>query len=270
MNCPKILVDARQGGTTPGAYVPPTAPELDAVELAAFASSPATSAKARTHAAAAGFEVADVPEWPGTAVLYEAAKRRGGGAYVIRRASKSRLIVQAPHTFFDEGTLPLGCAFFHTSDARAFFINTVHRYKAAPPGEDQTADVAHLERSLFQSATLGALRSLGASTVIQLHGFGSERAMKAVVSSGEARAGVPHVDRVARALDAVLGGGVLRFPADTKELGATTNVQGKVVRASGGVFLHVELSDETRKLLIADGSKRAAVFSALLEVRDSR
>ena len=240
---------------------------LAASILAALAVLAGDEGSARTHATRAGFELVDVPEWDGTVVLRE-TKRRGGGAYVFRRGSTSSLVVQAPHTFFDEGTLPLACALFEQSKARALFINTAHRYRAAPEG--QSADVAHLERSFFQSATLAVVRETRTPAVVQLHGFGRERAMKAVVSSGDARPGVPHVDRVVSALGAVLGEGVLRFPEDTRELGATTNVQGKVVRASGGMFLHVEMSEETRALLASDAAMRTAVFAALARWMEER
>lgn len=262
MNVPQALVDARLGGTVAGSYVTPAPAEIAAIEQALHAVVSGDEAAARGHARAAGFELIDVPEWPGTVMVRELpARRRGGGAYVVRRGSRSTLVVQAPHTFFDEGTLPLACAFFQHADARALFINTVHRYKAARSGE--SADVAHVESSSFQGATRGVVRALGAPVVVQLHGFGGrESAMKAVVSSGES-ARRPHVERVAPALDLALGGGVLRYPAETRELGATTNVQGKLVRAAGGTFLHVEMSEVARRLVASDPTTREAAFVAL-------
>lgn len=262
MNVPQVLVDARQGGTVAGSYVAPTPVELTAIAQALQALVSGDEEAARGHARDAGFEPVDVPEWPGTVMLRELpAHRRGGGAYVVRRGSRSTLVVQAPHTFFDEGTLPLACAFFQHASARALFVNTVHRYKAARPGE--SSDVAHVEASSFQGATRGVVRALGAPVVVQLHGFGGrEGAMKAVVSSGES-ARRRHVERAAPALGLALGGGVLRYPAETTELGATTNVQGKLVRAAGGTFLHVELSETARGLLASDGATREAAFVAL-------
>ena len=117
MNCPRILVDARRGGTTPGVYAVPGDAELRAIELAVSSLVRADEANAKTHAAQAGFEVVAVDEWPGTVALVQ-PQNRGGGAYVVRLGGSSRLAVQTPHTFFDEGTFPLGCAFFdHASVA---------------------------------------------------------------------------------------------------------------------------------------------------------
>lgn len=263
-DCPKLLQDARKGGSTRGAYVPPSDPELSAMARAMNALLGGREDEAKKEAAAAGFAVVDVPEMPGVAALIEEDRQRGGGAYLVRRSSTSTLVVQAPHTFYDEGTLPLGCAFFSTQKARALFINTVHRYKAAPEGEGASSDVAHLPHSLFQSATEGALAAIGGAAVVQLHGF-DNRPMKAVVSSGEDRAGIAHVTRAATALDAVFGGGVARFPEDpgSRDLGATTNVQGRLVRARGSRFLHVEMRRDVRTLLLDDAQKRAAAFAAI-------
>jgi hypothetical protein len=58
-------------------------------------------------------------------------------------------------------------------------------------------------------------------------------------------------------------GKVERFPDESSELGATTNVQGALVRKSGGRFLHVEMSSDLRKKLLADGELRARYLEAL-------
>jgi hypothetical protein len=270
MNCPRILTEARRDGDRPGTWVTPNEVELRAIEVAISSLIAGAGDEARAAAAEAGFAVVDIPEWPGTSALVENGKLRGGGAYVVRRGSTSKVVVQTPHTFFDEGTFALGCALFERAHARALFLNTVHRYKAAPAG---AADVAHAEESSFQRATIGALRSIGPATVVQLHGFVDERdrfaaGTTAVVSSGSNVRGKPDVERVARALGGTLGGGVLRFPDDTRELGATTNVQGKVVRAAGGTFVHVEMSAATRRLLLEDPTRRDATFTALIEAME--
>jgi hypothetical protein len=262
--CPKLLEEARRGGAVRGAYVPPTDAETSGMSRAMNALASGREDEAKKEAAQIGFRVVDVPEMAGVAALVEGERRRGGGAYLVRRGSTSKLVVQAPHTFFDEGTLPLGCAFFEQSKARALFVNTAHRNKGAPNGENGGADVAHLPHSLFQSATEGIVLVLGASSVLQLHGF-DNRPMKVVVSSGEPRPGIEHVARVAKELDAIVGGGVARFPEDpgSEELGAKTNVQGKLVRARGGLFLHIEMRRDVRTLFIEDAAKRTAAFAAI-------
>ena len=276
MTCPAALVAARKGGSDPGRYVVPRDSERKAIrEIAEKLLSGAARARreAVRTAAGVGFEIVDVAEIPGAVLVREAEdRRRGGGAYVFRIGGTPRLVVQAPHTFFDQGTLPLACELFQRARAAALFIDTAHRYKAAPANKDSAhpADVAHAPTSLFQAATEGALRAIEAPTVIQLHGFAPRRTgARVVVSSGEKKAGAAMVTTAQQALEAVVGDGVLRFPDDTSELGATTNVQGQTVRQRGGRFLHVEMVSNLRRDLLASAHLRARFLDALTSVLEA-
>jgi hypothetical protein len=181
--------------------------------------------------------------------------------------SSSSFVVQAPHTFYDEGTLPLACELFQRAEARALFINTTHRYKSAPEGagHDHPADVAHAPDSLFLAMTEGLVAAIPKVDVIQVHGFQDrETSARAVVSAGERRHGSALVAKAREALEAVVGPRVLAFPEDSTELGATTNVEGMVVRRAGGRFLHVEMDAALRRSLLADDSLRARALDALM------
>jgi hypothetical protein len=286
--CPRALLEARRGGLEPGRYVPPDADARAALAdtLAALGDGASVTAFARARAAEAGFEIVDVPELLGVVLVREReGGKRGGGAYVVRRGATSRVIVQTPHSFFDEETLPLGCELLDRAGARALFVETAHRYKSAvdagvargageaagsPDAEDShPADVAHAPSSMFQAATAGLLRAPGLdggarAIVVQLHGFATrEGGFAVVVSSGERRTGVAIVDRVARALASAVPGAVVRFPDDVDELGATTNVQGAIVRAAGGAFVHLELSSTLRRELADAPALRGRVLGAL-------
>jgi hypothetical protein len=57
--------------------------------------------------------------------------------------------------------------------------------------------------------------------------------------------------------------GVKKYPEDSGELGATTNVQGQIVRASGGRFLHVEIEASLRRGLLTDARLRASMLDAI-------
>jgi hypothetical protein len=258
MKCPDELIYARRGGSDENRYVVPDDGEraalTDAIgKLAADpAANPAARHDAETRLTAIGFEVVDIASLPGAVIVREVeSRRRGGGAYLIRLGSTSRLAVQTPHTFFDEGTLPLGCELFARTGARALFVETAHRYKAAEATEDgeHPADVAHQSDSLFQAATSGLLGA-GVTTFVQLHGFTLRKPNEIVVlSSGAKVPGDALVERARDALAPVLksGGHVARFPADTLDFGATTNVQGALVRSKGARFLHVEMDSRLRK-----------------------
>lgn len=224
---------------------------------------------------------------PALAVVETATHRRGGGVYVVRTGALPReRIVQVPHSFFDEETLPIGLALAEAGAARALFVNTVHRYQAGRPraaGPDESkadaaspSDLAHQRRSFFQEMTEAALAKLRGVAIIQVHGFkpGTSRARaraEVVVSAGAAHAGDDEAARVAARLAALLGDErVLLYPRDTTMLGAMTNAQGEVVaRHPPATFLHLELSRALRDRLASDGELRTrfarAVFGASTE-----
>jgi len=262
--CPAALAETRRNGTRPNSYAAPSTEERG---IARGLMARLLRGEKVDDAASLGFEITTLEGWPDTVLLREAGdKRRGGGAYVVRKGGQSSLIVQAPHTFYDEGTFPLACEFFQRTHARALFINTVHRYRASPADDkgNHPSDVAHSPNSLFQAFTEGAVDAIPKIAVVQLHGF-AERNIpaRAVVSAGEKRAGAAIVASAARALEGAVGPRVLRYPEDTNELGATTNVQGAVVRRAGGLFLHIEMEGGTRRDLLRDASMRAKALDAI-------
>lgn len=274
MSCPAELDATRDGGLDPDRYVAPTEAERKAIREAVsilIHGGDGAIGRAASIAKAASFGVVEIPAH-GVVLLREVGKKRGGGAYLIRPGTTAKVFIQAPHTFYDEGTLPLGCELFERARGGALFINTSHRYKSAPqaPGGHYPADVAHARDSLFQAATEGLLRARPKPTVVQVHGFGErENVPSAVVlSAGVRTPGHPVVTRVALALSRVIDGGVLRFPDDHNELGATTNVQGAIVRESGGQFLHIEMAAPLRRDLLSNPSARANVLAALADAME--
>lgn len=262
--CPTALAETRRGGTRPNSFIPPT--DADMAKAKAALAKLLKGGDITADAKEFGFEVVPLDSWPDAVLVRETGDRkRGGGAYVIRKNATSNLIVQAPHTFYDEGTFPLACEFFQRTKARALYINTTHRYKSAPEANGQhPADVAHSPTTIFQAATEGAIDALGKPSIVQLHGFADRKlGGRAVVSTGEKKQGGPYVAKVAGALEAVVGPKVLKYPDDTNELGATTNVQGSIVRRAGGAFLHIEMADTLRRDLIRDASMRQKALDAL-------
>jgi len=270
-DCPIELSQARQGGSDADRYVVPSQDEwLRARSLVEqLAREGASSVDSiRGDATALGLEIAAIDGQSSVFVLRERPdNKRGGGAYLFRLGARAPLIVQAPHTFYDEGTFPLACDLFRESNALALFIDTAHRYKAHEADEEgkHPADVAHATGSLFHAATEGVLRANPRITVIQLHGFSPRESGAAIVlSNGTSAQSGEVVSRVAHLLSAVVPGKVERFPEEASELGATTNVQGRAVRAAGGTFLHIEMSAPLRQTLLTEAELRASVFRALL------
>lgn len=263
--CPEELVRARRDGTKPNSYVEPTDLER---RVLGDAIAKLVRGEEVGGLDAIGFEVVRSTTWPDVVIVREKGRLRGGGAYVVREHSSSSLVVQAPHTFFDEGTFPIACELFQRSHARALFINTTHRYKSSTKTGDgkYPSDVAHSPTSLFHAATEALVSAEKGIAVVQAHGFSTREVdARAVVSSGDKRGGAPWVAKAARSLEEVMGGKVLRFPEDTKELGATTNVQGAAVRRAGGRFLHVEMDDEMRRRLLGDAHLRSRALDAIVD-----
>jgi hypothetical protein len=196
-----------------------------------------------THDAAGDLWIVREPE----------GQRAGAGAFVLRPGG-SPLVIEAPHTFYDEGTGEIALALFARLRAGGLFFNTVHRY-APPDGDQHPADVAHSERTLFAVANQGLLDAAPWS-ILQVHGFGGRQPLgaevKAVVSDGTGEASAPAV-RLRAALVRRWGAGTARlYGVDADVLGATTNVEGKAARRAGATFLHVEMSADTRRALGRD------------------
>jgi hypothetical protein len=215
---------------------------------------------------------------PAVAVREDPDYRRCGGIYVFRLGEVPReRIVQVPHSFFDVGTLEIGIELATVTQARALFVNTIHRYEGGkPPSADDDepqaspADVAHNEQAFFHAFTLAALRALVRPQIIQVHGFADGGiadcpSAAVVISAGAAPAGAQEAAQVAARLGALLGGGrVLLFPRDTQRLGAQKNVQGRAASAAAGAtFLHIEISRTLRDQLNRDSSLRRAFAAAV-------
>ena len=174
---------------------------------------------------------------------------------------------------FDGVLLP-----FAVAQARALFVNTVHRFQGGrpQPGEDDQpvdapADLAHQELTFFQGFTIAALAALPQLQVIQLHGFadgGVPECPQAlvVVSPGAAPAGAAEAAQVSERLGALFGSDkVLLYPRDTRRYGAQRNVQGRAVAVAGrATFLHIELSHTLRTRLSDDGALRRAFIAAVI------
>ena len=191
-------------------------------------------------------------------VTEDDAARRGRGAYVIAIGEASELLVQIPHSFSDLDTLPLGRELRDAARARALAVSTLHRRGMAGYGDSDTrvppkghADVAHDPDSTFQAFTAAWLEAFPDRLVVQLHGFADRRVdADVVVSTGDKAPAAPWARAVRDQLRRLLPGRTIAvYPDDVDDLGATTNAQGRAVRAASGRFLHVEMSGSLRESL---------------------
>ena len=264
----------RKGGRRDVPYRPPTPDEeraysdwVKAVARAAIASETPTAAPPPGFALERISDVWLLSETP--------EMRRGAGAIALRIGRAAPVLVEAPHTFFDMGTLPVALDAFDAGRCRALLINTVHRYASGrqeaevPEGEedrgDALSDVAHAASSFFLAAHRSLLTAEPGAWTVQLHGFADDRAPSVEVILSASVTPAPLAPVAARAR-AVLGDTIRRYPDEIRILGALTNVEAAASRDAAAPFLHVEMSRSLRDRLTADAPLRRRVAAAFVPV----
>ncbi len=272
-------------------YKPPTAAEewlfvLLVPELSRL-SSPADPRLTRWHAAIAKLGYS-LERWRVNGDEYVILKEdldhlRGSGTYVFRvprspRAGAkpvTRVILQAPHTFFDRGTRGLAIEAFFIRPGRArlaaLHLNSMHRYQndenhRRPRTGNSPADVCHNTGHLFQLVTKLTAESETSLTVMQLHGFSSrvdhDVSIDAVVSTSPPLLG----ETIATALKRQFAGRIVRrYPDEYGDLGGAANVQAGLLRKYPRAhFIHLELSSSFRKNLIDNRPRVTDLMNAVL------
>jgi hypothetical protein len=219
---------------------------------------------------ALGFEFEQLPgtEMPCWVVYEQRKHARGWGLYmicperIITTEAAPALVLQAPHSFADRFTRNVALRLVDDGHFAAAAWNTVHR---------RVVDVAHTADHPFHAFTQAMLDVRLDSYVVQVHGFDpSNRTTSAgssadlIVSNGD---DFPEawVRKAAVMLQSEpTMGRVHLYPTQVRELGATTNVQGLLLRQAGSQrFLHLEMSHDLRVRMVADPRVRAALLKNL-------
>lgn len=265
----------------PAAYVPPTperAAALSALIRGLMSDPPPEPEALADMAFQAGYQVHawQVAGQRLLAAVEPPTRQTGGGAFVFRADPTvgPPVILQAPHAFHDLGTerIALSLLIEGRTWPRALFVNTIHRYLDTDgqrrERDGAPADPCHNASHLFAVATAAALDAAPNAEVVQLHGFGDdgdEPGPAIVVSAGDRAAATPRTRQIALRLRERLEVPVALFPDDDTRLGATTNVQGRMVRDRGGEanFVHVELAPDLRRRLQRDPHALALFADAL-------
>lgn len=208
---------------------------------------------------------------PAWLLLERPEHRRGAALVVLGVQPQHKIVVEAPHSYFDTGTLQLAVDAFERLRATALLVNTFHRGGHGSPeereeralGGDSESDVAHAEKSFFTTAHRTLTELDPALTAIQLHGYSnaSVRGVDLIVSAAETRAAVEPLARALRkALPKV---NVATYPDQVSLLGGTTNVQAKLSRELHARLFHLELSHRLRRRLRDDEKLRIDFIGAL-------
>ncbi|WP_373090184.1 hypothetical protein [Zhongshania sp.] len=192
--------------------------------------------------------------------------KQGWGYYRIATASLSKLIIQAPHQFYDRDTGEIARLLFTEHDFLALGLNSSNRHSDS---DVVSADLAHLPRSHFTAMARAAVLAKANIVLVQIHGFAKAKRQAAnqrvdlIVSNGTARS-TSALHTLSQCAQAHTGLTAAVYPDHIDELGATTNSVGKAMRAmhSRG-FLHLELSRNARQLLRDDRNARAQLYECL-------
>lgn len=193
----------------------------------------------------------------------EVEHKRGAGVLVLRKGPARACVIEAPHTFFDTGTLELATHAFSALRCQALLINTAHRAASMEAQDEQArrqaartgelpSDLAHAAQSFFSAAHQALVARPRAGPVLQLHGYKDDSApgWAAVVSNARTKLPIRHV--VERLREALPGHAIAAYPTDYQGLGGTRNEQAAYSVQRGGAFLHLELSRSLRQHLLAD------------------
>jgi len=174
-------------------------------------------------------------------------------------------VIQASHQFFDKHTKPIAQALFTHSESDVLMLNTTQRYAS------ESADLTHIEHSLFTAVAqvIKAQNALG--KVIQIHGYDEEkRATKEaqqadiILSNGTAFA-YPYMQKIQTCFRDVGQLLVRIYGRDVFELGGVQNQVGKVLRDRNKLhFLHIEVSQRLR-LQWNDNNMPEALIQCVLQ-----
>jgi len=263
-----ILSEARRGGARDVTYVVPS--DEEARRYGSWAASTLRGG-ADAGPPLAGFVRQAVPGRSDLVAITEVpTQRRGAGAIIARVGPARPLLIEAPHTFFDTGTLPIAVDAFEALQARALLVNTVHRYnlgRGGPPGDDDTggspSDVAHAPVSMFLAAHTAMLEIEPTLTTIQMHGFGDKTLTGVDMVLSPSRTDLP-VAPIAERMRTALAPFVIKaYPAEVSKLGALTNIEAAACQAKSARFLHIEMSKALRDRL-GNTPELAAKFAEAL------
>lgn len=187
---------------------------------------------------------------------------KGWGLYAFRMNSKNNIIIEAPHPLYDRRTPSVALDLYRALNARALLIAGAHRNA----NNDGSADVSHAPESIFESVHEALTKELRNSSapviVLQIHGFHSTKHAgypQAVFGFGKETDSTElaigqNLQKTLKQQGVIVG---VCTGKDWKDLCGRRNFQAGTT--NGGVFIHIELDEETRR-------HDAAFVAALVQI----
>ncbi len=221
-------------------------------------------------AASFALEARRLEQPAGLSLAEPAGTCSGRGTYLFRAGpDQIPAALTAPHRGADRLTGELAAALFEEHPFAAAAWNSAPRRGGADC--PHSGDIARLPTHYLTAFSLAFAQRYPAGRVVQLHGF--DHAKRDSIAAAEAGMILSDGSRnpSERLLDltdclaiAFPDVKVAVFPIESEELGATTNAQGKALRAAGFTgFSHLELSDSLRLRLMASVEDRTRLAVCL-------
>lgn len=248
-------------------YHPPTSAQLDSAEqLFAWLFSAKSLTSARSSAAALGFTWRETE----TEITLQDKENRGWGDYRFSKIASEGIALQAPHRYHDTYTGKIARKLFALQGFSSIALNSLSRRAPQDNGSGITADMAHLTSSFHTSYSRAFAARYPQGKLIQLHGFSAAkrhspeaRNASIIISTGSSRSSAYLLDIQRCFTDR--GWRSLRYPEQVRELGATKNSIGSLLRNIGhGGFTHIELDLQTREQLVKDEAQLESFANCLL------
>ncbi len=273
------VLSAVEGLTGPGRdsgeHVVPAPSTLDAFEQMTRAAAQARYRDAAALADAVGYAVCRGEGAEADLVYLHPLDSSTGAAHVVvREGTAPGVIFEAPHPFYDTGTISQSVALFRDLPGRALIASATHRCaNSAASGCDGTtgacgttgpyreSDVAHATDSVFHRAHVALSEAYPGDLAISVHGMGGDGAS---LSNGTTDAVAPDTP-LARIAAAFLSAGITGVTSCSSGTGAptearlcgTTNVQGRHLNGTADActtsapsaterFVHIEQSRAVR------------------------
>ena len=210
------------------------------------------------------------------AVVYEKEDRKEGRGFFMFSENPycGKIAIEAPHRFCDRKTGRIAYQLMFTGYYTAGAWNTVNRYQTNNNVES-SSDMAHNPNTFFNSYTRAFLNTMPLNSVmIQLHGFYAKKhiyknSYPSVVLSEGTNKPTHNFMLYADIIKKVLHTKVFIYPDDNLELlSAKRNISAETFKnhSRGQIFIHFEMSNDIRKLLLKDKELRYKLSEKLSSV----
>lgn len=199
-------------------------------------------------------------------------KHLGRGVFALRSGNNRQpWLLQAPHAKSDLYTGKIAAKLFAEGNFKGVMWNTVSRKTLVDNDLFSTkADMAHLPNTYWQAITERFAKQYKEGKIIQIHGYAQSKRKSVaarnsdiIISAGHQRPPI-WVQQFTECLKKALPYKISLYPYDVKELGATTNVQVKLLlNLDFNGFVHIELTKPVRKHLLNSLKIRQTLLTCL-------